>query len=236
MGYMIACDDYGVMRCSVQTIQDVNEALARRPQKTIERALLAIVDVGLLMSFDHQSRAYLCQWDWQTWQHVKHPRSTIHPAPPIPVLNRCDDATKTLFREHHPRLVDAPQPPGVDAHQRSDVDGQLITATANGNGSYLGIREAFAAFWKAYPRKVGKEAAWKIWQRMKPSPEQLSQMIAALTWQVLQEQWLRDGGQFVPHPSTYLNQGRWQDEPVFAASVNRSTVAIVKAGEEFLKS
>jgi hypothetical protein len=38
-------------------------------------------------------------------------------------------------------------------------------------------------------------------------------MLAALAWQVQQPDWLKDGGQFVPHPSTWLNQGRWQDEP-----------------------
>ena len=25
-------------------------------------------------------------------------------------------------------------------------------------------------------------------------------------------QWTRDGGQFIPHPATWLNQERWEDE------------------------
>lgn len=37
-------------------------------------------------------------------------------------------------------------------------------------------------------------------------------ILAALRWQALSEQWQRDGGQFIPHPATYLNQGRWKDE------------------------
>ena len=30
------------------------------------------------------------------------------------------------------------------------------------------------------------------------------------TW----DQWNRDGGQYIPNPSTWLNQHRWEDEPV----------------------
>ena len=28
----------------------------------------------------------------------------------------------------------------------------------------------------------------------------------------LSDQWLRDNGQFIPHPQTWLNQRRWEDE------------------------
>ena len=28
------------------------------------------------------------------------------------------------------------------------------------------------------------------------------------------EQWLREGGRFIPNPSTWINQGRWDDEPL----------------------
>ena len=38
-------------------------------------------------------------------------------------------------------------------------------------------------------------------------------MLKSLAWQRESEQWTREGGQFIPHPSTYLNEGRWMDEP-----------------------
>ena len=31
-------------------------------------------------------------------------------------------------------------------------------------------------------------------------------------WQKQTEQWSKNNGQFIPNPSTYLNQGRWKDE------------------------
>lgn len=68
----------------------------------------------------------------------------------------------------------------------------------------------FDAFWIAYPRKVGKSAALKSWNKLNPP---IDDILAALKWQVKSEQWMKDAGQFIPHPATWLNQGRWQDEP-----------------------
>lgn len=37
-------------------------------------------------------------------------------------------------------------------------------------------------------------------------------LAAILARQCHCEQWQRDGGQYIPHPATWLNQGRWKDE------------------------
>jgi len=74
-------------------------------------------------------------------------------------------------------------------------------------------QERFGRFWSAYPRKVGKDAAWREWQKRSPSEALTAEILGALAVQSVTPQWLRDGGQFVPHPRTWLHQGRWQDEP-----------------------
>jgi hypothetical protein len=71
----------------------------------------------------------------------------------------------------------------------------------------------FDAFWQAYPRKVGKDAALKAWRKRRPDRALLDAMLRALDWQRNSPQWRKDDGQYVPYPSTWLNQGRWQDEP-----------------------
>jgi hypothetical protein len=73
--------------------------------------------------------------------------------------------------------------------------------------------DGFERFWAMYPRRTAKAAAVKAWARLKPSSELVSTMLAALAWQVKQEQWTRDGGQFVPYPATWLHAGHWEDEP-----------------------
>ena len=77
----------------------------------------------------------------------------------------------------------------------------------------------FVLFWTIYPKKVGKEAAYKAWKKLKPNTDAV---LKALGWQVDSEQWLKDAGQFVPNPATYLNQGRWKDEPQATKSASNS--------------
>jgi hypothetical protein len=67
----------------------------------------------------------------------------------------------------------------------------------------------FEDFWRQFPRKVGKLAAKREWDRLKPDAETRQQMEATLSWQV--EQW--DDPKYTPHPTTWLHQGRWLDEP-----------------------
>lgn len=72
--------------------------------------------------------------------------------------------------------------------------------------------EAFEALWKAYPKKVGKDAARKAFDKRKPDPELLRVMIEAVEKQKDSPQWQKDDGQFIPHPATWLNAGRWLDD------------------------
>ena len=72
---------------------------------------------------------------------------------------------------------------------------------------------SFQIFWDVYPRKVGKQAALRAWEKRKPDEALVEQMLAALEWQRRQDDWLHEGGRFIPHPSTWMKDGRWQDEP-----------------------
>ena len=74
--------------------------------------------------------------------------------------------------------------------------------------------EDFLIFWKAYPKKSGKDKALESWKKKNPP---LQTCLSALKWQTRSTQWTKDGGQFIPMPTTWINQGRWTDEPVKAA-------------------
>ena len=62
--------------------------------------------------------------------------------------------------------------------------------------------------------KVGKDAARKAFDKRKPDHELLAAMLAAVEAQKRSLKWQEDGGKFIPHLSTWLNQGRWMDEGV----------------------
>lgn len=75
-----------------------------------------------------------------------------------------------------------------------------------------GVAERFERFWSAYPKKTGKDAARKCFEKRKPEELLLTKMLDALTHQSASREWQKDGGQYIPNPATWLNQGRWQDE------------------------
>jgi hypothetical protein len=70
----------------------------------------------------------------------------------------------------------------------------------------------FERFWAAYPRKFGKQKARDAWARIHPSTGLLEQMLTTLAWQIESDDWMRDAGKYIPHPTTWLNAARWEDE------------------------
>ena len=69
--------------------------------------------------------------------------------------------------------------------------------------------DAFERFWSVYPRKIGKQSAKRAFDRVKVPLETL---VTAVERQKCSDQWTQNNGQFIPHPATWLNQGRWDDE------------------------
>lgn len=71
------------------------------------------------------------------------------------------------------------------------------------------IDDFFEDFWYKYPKKIGKEAARKAWNKANPD---IIKVIDAINWQRETKQWQAEDGKYIPNPATYLNQGRWMDE------------------------
>ena len=74
------------------------------------------------------------------------------------------------------------------------------------------INTRFARFWSVYPRHVAKPDARKKFEKLNPDDQLLEMMLKAIEDQKKSEQWIKDNGQFIPHPSTWINQRRWEDE------------------------
>ena len=73
------------------------------------------------------------------------------------------------------------------------------------------IEDPFDTFWREYPRKVGKGAARKSFEKAMKKTD-LKTILDAVEAQRQSSQWTKDNGQFIPHPATWLNQERWADE------------------------
>ncbi|MDR5802151.1 hypothetical protein [Caballeronia sp. LZ001] len=85
--------------------------------------------------------------------------------------------------------------------------------------------EAFSIFWKNYPRKDSKVPAQKAFEKVVVSEDMLQTVMAGLDKFKVCEQWVRDGGKFIPFASTWLNQRRWEDDPLPASAASRSATS-----------
>lgn len=69
----------------------------------------------------------------------------------------------------------------------------------------------FEAWWEGYPRKTGKTAAAKAYAKARKcatADELMAGLVnACAVWTAD-----RTEARFIPHPATWLNQGRWEDE------------------------
>lgn len=85
------------------------------------------------------------------------------------------------------------------------------------------VRDPFDDFWKAYPKKVGKGDAMKAFAKVKAADRE--KLIPALEKQKKSKQWLTEGGRFIPNPSTWLNQQRWEDElPIEDVTIEKGCI------------
>lgn len=77
----------------------------------------------------------------------------------------------------------------------------------------------FQEFWNEYPRKIGRAKVEKIWQKIMrdtlnsgEANNLAHKIIESVKSQKKTNQLGNPDQNFVPHPSTWLNQKRWQDE------------------------
>lgn len=83
----------------------------------------------------------------------------------------------------------------------------------------------FDRFWFAYPRHQARSVAQKAFEKQNPDEALLTVMLQAIEKQKASPQWQENGGQFIPHPATWLNQRRWEDEVRVSQYQPRPTVA-----------
>lgn len=79
-------------------------------------------------------------------------------------------------------------------------------------GSNEPLPADFVSFWAAYPLRTGKAAALRAWRRHRPP---LAKCLETLKWQRDTVEWTtptKEGRSTVPHPATWINAGRWEDE------------------------
>lgn len=85
-------------------------------------------------------------------------------------------------------------------------------------------KEQFEEFYKKYPKKVKKQNVKNWFKKNKPSSDLFSSIMSSLEQFRGSADWLKDKGQYIPYPSTWLNQRRWEDEEIQKKISDNSSV------------
>lgn len=100
--------------------------------------------------------------------------------------------------------------------RKSNADSVTKTSLEKRREEYTPV-VPFEEFWTPYPKKQAKQPASKLWDKLRPDRALADRILARLAEQVRSSDWTKDGGQYIPLPSTYLHQRRWEDEGTTAA-------------------
>ena len=189
-------DDYGrgdarpaIIRGACFPLRD------RMTNKDIEKGLADLAGAGCVGLYKVDGKPYLYFPNWEKHQRVRQKVSKC-PAPEDCDEELQDAATCGELPQDAARIQSRIQNPNPESRIQNPN-----TREARGAG--------FEEFWKAYPRKEGKQKARQAFEKVTVPLETLLQ---ALEQQKQSAQWTKDGGQFIPHPATWLNGKRWEDQ------------------------
>lgn len=143
--------------------------------------------------------------------HAPSPVQEPVPSPPAPVPS-AEPVTPPLVQESPPPDQQEVQEPEVTTGPARDL------FTPPKPKKTPPDDPAWDQFWAAYPRKTAKIDARKAWDKLSPDADTLKVILEALEAQKKSPQWTKEGGQFIPHPATWLNAKRWEDEIVTPVS------------------
>ena len=126
---------------------------------------------------------------------------------------KAESVTESVINNatHNVTPPPSPSPSPPDPPNPTPTRPEIYTTRARGTAS--GKPSGFARWWEAYPNKVGKQAAERAYAtacRKIGGPDPPRVLLDGLQRALASGVW--DDG-FIPHPTTWLNQGRWDDEP-----------------------
>lgn len=184
---IVNCDDFG--RFDGRTAVIKNRLFPLKENLTLKNVASAIdrlARAGLVVPYESGGKPFLFIPTWNEHQSVRAKKSKF-PEPEVTCKQLQADESRCprnpIQSESNP--IRNPNP---NAHTRG---------------------AAFETFWKAYPRKEGKEKARLAFEK---ADADLETLLSALEQHKKSPQWTKDGGQFIPHPATWLNGKRWEDQ------------------------
>ena len=196
-------DDYGRGDARPAIIRGACFPLRDRvSNKDIEAGICGLADIGCVSLYTVDGRPYLCLPGWDEHQRVRQ-KVSKYPSPEDadPVCHNAADGVElpqSAARIQNPNpesRIQNPNPESISARDRA---------------------KEFDLFWDAYPRHEGKQKARQAYNKVDAA---LDVLLDALKQHKKSTQWTKDGGQFIPHPATWLNGRRWEDSVIMDTGI-----------------
>lgn len=213
----------------------------------VDKMLQSLHDTGFIFRYTVEDKSYIQVVNFTKHQnpHIREKASEIPPPPEFE--EEYQESTMQAPDMHSANTVQATpitgnllpstgtlspttgNPEDGLGHDEPQPGESLKVDTAGGTGSEKPgnhsktlAEKRFDEFWSAYPKKVGKKAAWAAWKKVKPDAELFDKIMTAIGRAKATWQWQRENGRYIPNPKTWLNEGRWDDEygEVMADGIN----------------
>ena len=117
-----------------------------------------------------------------------------------------ENPTKPNETEENPTKPYKDKDKDKDKDKEKDIEKESTLKSAKEKA----LAEKFERFWSAYPRHQDKKKALDAFKKIDPDDELLEKMLNSIEKQKASSQW--QDPQYIPHPTTWLNRERWNDE------------------------
>jgi hypothetical protein len=202
-------DENGVIRASVGGLAHQ----ARKSKEDTERALtvLSSPDSDSTRKVEDGRRIIAIEGGWQLVNHGFYRELGM------------SEETKAYWREkqreHRQKSVEkntcqgqsmTSQRPSASA---SSSDSEVVGGCGGKDAAGPDVEQLFESFYVAYPKHRGKREALEAFRCVveKHGAGVAALIQEALKYQCESEEWLRDGGSYVPRPAKYLQDDGWLD-------------------------
>jgi len=198
---IVNCDDFGRMDARAKILASKLFPLKDISVTQIEEGLRALTSAELVILYEVDGKPFLQMKTWDSHQQVRARRSK-YPSPEEGKITGDNVCNQMISNDSK-----CPRNP--------------IQSESNPNPNPNSLRErareektppGFDRFWETYPRRTAKAEAIKAFVKLKPDAMLIETMVKAIQTQRQSAQWQEEGGRFIPHPATWINQRRWEDE------------------------
>ena len=202
---MVKADDYGAYFGNEQIVKSECFPLKADELKSsqVKKWLDELDAAGLIVRYiAADGRKYLKLAKWAAHQRIRNQKSKFPPLDDNCCQLTADDSNSQTS------AVNCARNPIQSESNTNPNPNPNPNPTTGVSDDYT---DDFELFWNVYPKKVGKKDAFNAFKKAK-QPIQL--LIHAVQEQMQTDQWQKENGRFIPNPSTWLNQGRWDDQVV----------------------